>query len=426
MVVFNWGKKVLRTLFPQDLINILWHLPNAIVAAVWYGFPGRRLTLIGVTGTDGKTTTVNLIYQILSKAGSRTSMISSVNAVIGNKTHDIGFHVTSPNPWDVQRYLARAVSAGSEYMVLEVTSHALDQYRFWGCPFKVGVLTNITHEHLDYHGSYEAYVAVKLKLLHMVTKAIVNKEDHSYQLLDGAIHAKELSFGLKKGDITPKTFPFKISLPGQYNQYNALAAIGATSYLGLSDSVIRQTLKEFRGVRGRFEIIYQKDITVIIDFAHTPNAFEQVLGAVRPIVQGRLIHVFGCAGLRDQTKRPIMGQISGNYADMIVLTEEDYRTESLEDIMNQIEKGITYKKKVTRIPNRQDAIAYAIANRAQKGDVVLLTGKAHERSLCRGTIEYPWNEYEAVKKALTLREWNSFPHRENRDENILGQRYEQQ
>lgn len=386
----------------------LYHLVAAVLANVYYGFPGKKLTVVGVTGTDGKTTTVNLIYEILRKAGKKVSLISTVGAKIGGKDYNLPFHVTTPSPWQLQKFLRNIVDEGNSFLVLEATSHALDQNRVWGIPFKVGVLTNITHEHLDYHKTYEKYVAAKARLFRNVKHAVINQE--IVKLLNCFLvkDAKILTYGLEQGELNLKNFLFTTTLPGEYNKLNCLAAAGAAKVLEISDQAIRQGIEGFKGIEGRFENFPTgKNFKVIIDFAHTPNALESLLSTLRPQIKGKIIHVFGSAGLRDRGKRPMMGEIAGEYDDIIILTEEDYRTEDVEEIIHQIENGINSKNQVPstkkisilRLQNRQEAIDKAISL-AGKDDLVLLTGKGHERSLCRGKVEYPWSEQEAVKKAL--------------------------
>lgn len=405
----------------QQLKN-LYHALVGLLVATWYGFPGKKLIVVGVTGTDGKTTTTHLIYHILTASGKKAALVSSVYAEIAGKTHETGFHVTNPDPWLLQRLLKEAVRHGDEYMVLEVTSHGLDQHRIFGIPFAIGVITNVTHEHLDYHKTYLAYLKTKEKLLLYAKKAIVNKDDKSYRYFSGQVHAKEITYAIKQAaDVTPKSFPFTTVLPGTYNQYNCLAAITTVRALGIPETDIRRALRTFPGVKGRFEYIRTgKDFNLIIDFAHTPNAIDQVLSTLRPLVKGKIIHVFGAAGLRDFTKRSAMGETSAKYADIIVLTEEDFRTEDINQIIAQIAQGVSksggkefgvdqylqgLKTKwpvFFRIPNRAQAINLAIQKLARRGDTVILTGKAHEKSLCRGTVEYPWSEHTAVKNALKL------------------------
>lgn len=375
----------------QKIKNI-YHLCNALMANVWYGFPSKKLTVIGVTGTDGKTTTTNIIYHILKTADKDVSMISTVGANINGQAYGIGFHVTTPSPWQIQSFLSKARG----YLVLEVTSHALDQNRVFGVDFAIGVLTNVTNEHLDYHKTYENYVKTKAKLLQAAKVAIVNRDDESFKV----IKSKVITYGIKQGAITPKSFPFKTKLFGEYNKYNILAAVAVCKNIGLSDSQIKKGIETFTLPIGRAEIVHEDNFTVMIDFAHTPNAFAKLLPEIKKQIKGKLIHVFGAAGKRDASKRPLMGEISSEYADVVILTSEDPRNEPVEKIMDEIESGM--KKKVVKIANRQEAITAAI-KMAKKGDFVLLTGKSHEQSMNYGNGEEPWSEHEAVEKALRLR-----------------------
>lgn len=398
----------------------IYHGLVALTAALYFRFPGNSLTVVGVTGTDGKTTTAHLIHHILRTAGKKVSLVSSVYAEIAGEKHDTGFHVTTPDPWRLQKFLRQAVDHGDELMVLEVTSHGLDQNRVLCIPFAAAVITNVTNEHLDYHKNYVNYLKTKEMLLRRAKVAVVNKDDESFAHFAALIQRSAVTYGIKnQADITPRNFPFTTSLQGEYNRYNCLAAIAVTRELGIKNDSIKKALKTFSGVKGRFERVDTgRAFAVIIDFAHTPNAIENVLQTLRPTVDGRLIHVFGSAGLRDHSKRLVMGQKSAKYADLIVLTEEDFRTEDVNEIIAQIAAGCIkagaqelttdrYKRALTaktavffRIPDRQTAINFAIQNLAQPGDTLILTGKAHETSLCRGRREYPWSEHEAVAKAL--------------------------
>jgi len=399
----------------QRMKNIF-HLLNAILANVFYGFPSKKIIVIGITGTDGKTTTTYLISHILKSCGKKVSHVSSVSAKIGKKEYDTGFHVTTPNPWFLQRLIKEAINQKDEYFVLETTSHSLDQHRVWGIQYKIGALTNVTHEHLDYHLTYENYLKAKSKLLKKAEIAFYNKEDFSYLYIKKILKEKKNVIEYKKLPIIKKNFPQLEN----FNQENFSLAYLVCLNLGLKSDDILKAMKTFKLPKGRLDLVYDKDFKVIIDFAHTPNSFSKLLPEIRKKYlknRGRLIHVFGAAGLRDEEKRPIMGEVAGSYDDLVILTEEDYRTESLFNIFEQIEKGIIKKgfikkkfnlfkqndKKIyTIFENRQEAINFAIKI-AQLNDVVLLTGKSHEKSLCRGRIEYPWDEYKAVEIALKKR-----------------------
>lgn len=397
----------IKALIPQKAINYGKHLPLALFALWRYGFPSRQLKIIGVTGTDGKTTTVSLIYQLMREADFSVAMISTVSAKIDEEEIDTGSHVTSSDPELLQRLLRRIVNRGIKYVVLEVTSHGLDQFRLLGIDYEIGVVTNITHEHLDYHKTFASYLEAKAKLFNHSKLAILNRDDQSYSFLAERVKARGgqvISYGIKnQADFMPKTFLFKTSLPGEYNRYNVLAAIATASALGIDQEKVKKAVASFKGVVGRMEEIEtDKDFRVIVDFAHTPNALEQVLKTLKDGLNKshRLIAVFGAAGLRDQTKRPMMGEIAGKLADLVVLTAEDPRTEKVEEICEQIAAGCRrVGVEPTIISNRQEAIDFAIKS-ARRGDIVVVCGKGHEKSMCFGKKEYPWSDREAVKKAL--------------------------
>jgi UDP-N-acetylmuramoyl-L-alanyl-D-glutamate--2,6-diaminopimelate ligase len=381
-----------------------YHLLVALLANIVYRFPSKNLVVIGVTGTDGKTTTVHLICHILKEVGLKSDLISSVSAP--------GLHVTTPDPWILQQMLRKMVNKGIKYVILEVTSHGLDQHRLAGIKFWVGVVTNVTHEHLDYHRTYKNYLAVKAKLFRGVKIAVLNRDDKSYEYLSVKCKvqsAKCVTYGIKNGaDFTPKTFKFKTLLPGDYNQYNCLTAIAAASSLGIPEDKIKKAVASFEGVEGRMEEIDEgQDFKVIVDFAHTPNALENVLRTLKSLITNHqsLIAVFGCAGLRDVQKRPIMGEIAAQYTDFIVLTAEDPRTEDVNEIIDQIANGCKKAdgmegKTFFRIPDRAEAIRFAIQKLAKKGDIVIICGKGHEKSMCFGKTEYPCSDQKEAKKAL--------------------------
>lgn len=385
----------------QKCKNIL-HAILAMVGCIYYGFPSWKLKVIGVTGTDGKTTTVNLIYHILKENQKRVSMISSVNAQIGDKTYDTGFHVTTPSPLDIQKFLKKAVDSKSEYFILETTSHALDQYRVLGVKYFLGVLTNVTHEHLDYHKTYENYLETKVKLLLRAKKAIINHDDYSYDKIIKLCKNREIiTYGMKNNsDFSSKKYPFSSNLIGEFNKYNCLAAIATCITLGISPKNTTVALKTFQTVEGRMNVVYDKDFRIIVDFAHTPNALDVALKAVKETTKGRLIHVFGSAGLRDNTKRPLMGKASDTYVDISIITAEDPRTENVDDICQQIKNGFSKQTPII-ITDRQKAIEHAIKV-AKENDVIVITGKGHEKSMCFGKTEFPWSDKEAVIKALKV------------------------
>lgn len=402
----------------QPVINI-YHLIKAGVANSYFGFPSKSLKVIGVTGTDGKTTTTFLIYHILKNAGKKVSMTSSIYANVAGKEYDTGLHTTTPDAVYVQRLLKKARDHGDEYFVLETTSHALDQNRVYGVTFEVGVITNITSEHLDYHRTREKYIKAKAKLLLQSNQCVINRDDSSYSQLKKTLedHAKEyVTCSLKTKATFTVNLKKKLGLEiAEFNNYNYLEAYAATKLLGVSEQKILSALKSFTLPKGRLEVVYDKDFKIIIDFAHTENSIRKALQSIKESMKGgRLIHVFGAAGLRDSVKRPAMGDASGEFADVVIVTEEDYRTEDPRIITSQISDGLrargfeevsddlitnSTKNKHTVILQRDKAIQKAIGI-AQPGDVVVLTGKSHERSLARGNKEYPYSEEDEVKKAL--------------------------
>jgi UDP-N-acetylmuramoyl-L-alanyl-D-glutamate--2,6-diaminopimelate ligase len=409
----------------------------AYLAAAFYGYPARQMTMIGVTGTDGKTTTSNLIYQILLKAGVAVGIISTVNAMIGKEEYDTGFHVTTPRATEVQQYLARMRSAGLTHVVLESTSYGLAQHRVTGCEFDIGVLTNITHEHLDNHGSFEAYREAKASLFTGLANrllkpngieplAVLNADDdNSFDYLREHVSARKVTYSTQPGaevwadQIRHEAdglhfiangpglgVPVFSHLMGLFNVSNCLAALSATVIgLGVSAETAAQGIANLRGVPGRMEQISMgQSFIAIVDFAHTPNALKQALTAVREMTAGRVIAVFGSAGLRDREKRRMMAEVSADLADMSILTAEDPRTESLDDILEEMAQGARSKggmegETFLRIPDRGNAIRQAV-HLAKPGDLVVACGKGHEQSMCFGTVEYPWDDRIAMRAAV--------------------------
>lgn len=411
----------------------------ADLSAAFYDYPAEHLIVIGVTGTDGKTTTANLIFSILHEAGCKVGMISTVNALIGDDMLDTGFHVTTPEAPHVQRYLRRMVDAGLTHVILEATSHGLAQKRVGACRFDVGVVTNITHEHLDYHGSYQAYREAKAELLRQAASsprkgedapkaAVLNRDDRSFSYLSALLKDLEfpyLSYGLSPGadvwaeniqhtgqglvfDVHGKDFKGQIKTPliGEYNVSNCLAAVTAAVVgMGIEFQHAVSGVRTMAGIPGRMEVIdLGQPFQVIVDFAHTPNALERALRAAREMTAGRIIAVFGSAGLRDKQKRRLMAEISARLADQTVLTAEDPRTESLADILEEMAEGARSRGGVEeqtfwRVPDRGNAIRFALSL-AKDNDLVMICGKGHEQSMCFGTVEYAWDDRTAARAAL--------------------------
>lgn len=410
-------------------------------SAAFYGYPSRKLVVIGVTGTDGKTTTTNLVYEILKSAGVAVGMISTVNAEIGDETLDTGFHVTTPEAPDIQRYLARMVAAGLTHAVLETTSHGLAQKRVAAVDYNLAAVTNVTHEHLDYHRTYRGYLEAKGLLfsalsaadspgrrvppLDVAPLAVLNRDDESYAYLSEISPANQLSYSLSsEADLwadeienTPselrftvhgpgKSFRIRTPLIGRYNVHNGLAALGLTVFgLNVPVEAAQKAFANIPTVPGRMESLdLGQEFMAIVDFAHTPNAIRQALRTARELTRGKLIAVFGSAGLRDVEKRKMMPEIAVGIADEVILTAEDPRTESLAGILEDMAEGAQKGGGVEgetfwREPDRGTAIRRAVA-RAKSGDLVILCGKGHEQSMCFGQIEYAWDDRTALRAAL--------------------------
>ena len=369
----------------QKLKNI-YHLFRALFSTFWYGFPSRKLRVVGVTGTDGKTTTTHLIYHILASCGKKASMISTIFAKIGEKEYDTGFHVTTPDASLIPRYLRMAVDEGQEFFVLETTSHRLDQNQLADTQFDIAVITNITHEHLDYHKTIEEYAKAKLKLIRMSRIGIVNRDDEiTWKYLAKRVVRDVIkTYGLQhKADFS---IDFRKEIPdlADFNAYNYLAAYAVCRELGIPDKDIRSALSTFKLPAGRIDIVYKKDFMVIVDFAHTPNGITRILETVRKQYiygKGRLIHVFGSAGLRDHSKRYAMGKASATLADISYITEEDYRTEDPEEITNEIGVGFGKKHYFVEL-NREKAIRNAI--QTAKKTMWLLSQEKVTKKACVG------------------------------------------
>jgi UDP-N-acetylmuramoyl-L-alanyl-D-glutamate--2,6-diaminopimelate ligase len=421
----------------------------ANLCAMYFGYPAKNLTVIGVTGTDGKTTTCSLVYEILRAAGIKTGMISTVNAIIGDELIDTGFHVTTPEADDIQRFLRLMVDKDITHVVLETTSHALEQKRVQACEYDFGVLTNITHEHLDFHGSYEAYRNAKAILFENLSStvgkpfgiqkgAVLNRDDPSFSYLSRVTKVNTVTYGFSPdADFKPESilhastgmnfrifthfvdrenflFPITTSLLGEYNVMNILAACGlAIGQLNIKPSDAARGIQALKGIPGRMEKIdLGQEFLCYVDFAHTPNALLNTIKTGLNILSGsdqagRVITVFGSAGLRDKRKRFLMADISAQWAGITILTAEDPRIESLEDILSEMEgalkangvkKGVGYSV----IPDRGEAIQYAI-DIARAGDIILVCGKGHEQSMCFGDIEYLWDDRIAVTSAISQR-----------------------
>ncbi len=416
------------------------------LAAAYYDHPSRKLAVIGVTGTDGKTTTCTLLHSVLKAAGLPAGLITTVSAVIGDEELATGLHVTTPPAHEVQMYLARMVRAGLTHVILEATSHGLAQGRVNGVDFDIAVMTNITHEHLDFHGTWEAYRRAKGRLFELAASsprkpgvpkvAVINADDQSadrmrafaagvdrvvtYTLdlvMPADLRARDIDYGPDKTRFTitgPGALeqPVETHLVGPFNVANALAAVGAAGAL-LADQPARlraalaDGIARLPAIPGRMQRIDEgQDFLALVDFAHTPNALRRALEAARTMIPAdrRVIAIFGSAGLRDRAKRRMMAEIGMALADRVVLTAEDPRTESLAAILNEMAEGARRSGGVEgetfwRVMDRGKAIAFG-CSLARAGDLVIACGKGHEQSMCFGEVEYPWDDREALRSAL--------------------------
>ena len=434
----------------------------ALASAALHDFPSRQLAVVGITGTDGKTTTSSIMEAILAAATQspsapegRVGVVTTVGARIRGRESETGLHVTTPDAPEVQAFLRAMVDEGCRYAVIESTSHGLHQQRVAGVDFDVAAVTNITHEHLDYHGSRDAYVAAKALLFRSLYAspakpgiprcAVLNADDAgSYAALLAVLHKEATlhgyhvpvrSYGMAGGraqlDVAVDNVRYEADatrfdvqwwggsfavvspLIGEFNVYNVACAATAALALEIAPAAIQSGVATMAPVLGRMQRMDGgQPFQAIVDFAHTPVSLERALVTLRPLVgqgtpggQGRLIAVFGSAGLRDREKRYLMGRVSGRLADFTVITAEDPRTEDLDEICREIRRGVSEFAGADRfviVPDRSEAIQVAV-DMARPGDVVAAFGKGHERSMCFGEVEYPWSDQDAMLAALARR-----------------------
>lgn len=406
----------------EDLVSAC-----AEVAAAFYGYPAQQLKMIGVTGTNGKTTTTHLIEFFLDRAQQATALLGTLY------TRWAGFQETAlhttPFADRLQEQLASAVKAGNQFAVMEVSSHALAQGRVKGCTFDVAVFTNLTQDHLDFHQDMEDYFSAKALLFnqdYLKGRAIVNLDDaYGKRLIDSFPSDRVWSYSvgnssadLYTSDLTYEptgvtgklhtpmgTVEFRSPLVGQFNLANLLAAVGALLHFGMKLETIVEQLIEFPGVPGRMERVQvsdKQDISAIVDYAHTPDSLENLLKAARPFIQGKAICVFGCGGDRDRTKRPLMGKIAAELADVVVVTSDNPRTEDPQRILEDILAGIPDSVKPIVLSDRAEAIRTAIEN-ARSGDGILIAGKGHEDYQILGTEKIHFDDREQAREALAKR-----------------------
>ncbi|MFA7301050.1 MAG: UDP-N-acetylmuramoyl-L-alanyl-D-glutamate--2,6-diaminopimelate ligase [Candidatus Shapirobacteria bacterium] len=419
-------KKTYKIYF-QKIKNILWHFPKSIFYNVYYGFPSRRLTLIGITGTDGKTTSVNLLHKTLLDAGIKAGIISTLGAKIGNESISVGLHTTSPDPAIVQKLLARMVKEGITHTVIEVTAHAIDQFRYYGCHFRISAITNTSHEHLDDFLDMESYIKTKAKLFFNSDIAILNKDDFSFSEIVTPATTKVFTYSIdKKSDYQAKDIDlnnkylkftvnktvYKTDSNYRYQIYNILMVHSILEQLSVDSNYLSKIIIDFPEMKGRRELVKNDlHIQCIVDFAHTPNALYQTLSSLRLVTKGKLICLFGATGGRDQSKRPLMGKVVSQNCDIGIVTADDTRNEKIVDINKQIIAGFDQSKINSNlftyydIPNRQNAFNLAVSL-AKAGDIIVACGKGHETSILHGKTEYPWSESDAYKTAFRTRDQN--------------------
>ena len=391
----------------------------ALACANFYGRPQQRLKLVGVTGTNGKTTTSVLIKNILEYAGKSVGLIGTISNVIGGR--EVAANYTTPEAKEFYSLLRQMADSGAEYVVSEVSSHALDQNRVEGCVFEVGVFTNLTQDHLDYHATMEAYSEAKAKLFAVSRISVINVDDPASRLMLDSAEGETLTYSARSddADLTAKNVTLKSDgvsyelvtrgdiariitrMPGMFNVYNTLAAASAAYALGVPLTTVKEALAVSKGVKGRLELVpTDTDYTVIIDYAHTPDGIENILRAVRDFAKGRVICLFGCGGDRDRKKRPLMGEAAASLADYLFVTSDNPRTEDPDAIIADILEGVKdCGTPYTVITDRTQAIAAALAE-AKEDDVVILAGKGHETYQILGTEKIHYDEREIVADLL--------------------------
>ncbi len=384
---------------------------QGLISQYKYKNPQKSLKIITITGTDGKTTSANLMYHILKQANKKTALISTVAAYMDENKVDTGLHVTSPNPTFLYKFMHKMVQRNYEYLVLETTSHGEYQYRNWAIKPLISGITNITHEHLDYHLNFNNYIDAKALVLQKAKHVILNEDDQYFYKLKRKINRQKQKMHTYSHETKlspPIAQAIKKRFKQKYNQQNARLCVKISQILNINDEDIKQAILKFPGVEGRFqEVPNNKNIDVIVDFAHTPNAHESVLKALRNRLthsksKGKLISIAGSAGLRDYQKRPTTGRIDATLADLAIFTADDPRTEDVWTIVQQMKNGITENhNKIISIADRKKAIEFALTKLAKPGDLVALIGKGHEKSLAYADQEIPWSDYEVAKEILT-------------------------
>lgn len=421
----------LKKKIPQHSpLRLFYHKVMAVLAATYYRFPGGRMTVIGITGTNGKTTTCHLVFDILREAGFKVGMLTTADFQIDDQIFMNNFKMTTLPPFKFQKLLRWMADRGCQYAVVEVTSHAMDQSRLWGVSVDMAVFTNLTHDHLDYHTSEEEYVKAKGKLFGLLnfTKrkpnvpkiSIINADDPQASYFEQFVADRTYLYGFNRGSyqalapvclasgsrfvlkVPNDQVEIELSLPGKFNIENALAAATVCVALQINLQTIQHALSKARSVPGRLERISEgQKYHAIVDYAHAPDSLEKLLSMFRGLTPKRLILVFGATGDRDRTKRPIMGQIADKYADEIILTDDDPYTENNLAIIAEVAAGINRTEGVHfwKIPNRRQAIGTGLAI-AREGDTVIVAGKGCEPFQVVGKKHIPSDDRQIIRGFL--------------------------
>lgn len=396
----------------------------ADAADAWFGRPSRQLEMVGITGTDGKTTTSFLAVAMLLGAGRRPGLVGTVARRVGDVEQPNDERSTTPESLELQSLLADMLVAGNDSVVLEATSHGLALDRVRNCRFDAGIVTTVSSEHLEFHGTLQAYRAAKAKLVEEAPLSVLNADDGTYAYFRERARDRVVSYAIDAPadvrashlDAGPHGTRFvvdgprwsatvSLQLPGWFNVYNALAVLALADGLGLDPGTAARSVGELVGVPGRMQRVDEgQPFTVVVDYAHTADSLEKVLGVLRPLTAGRLLAVFGSAGERDRTKRPAMGAVAARLADVAVVTDEDPRLEDGHAINEEIAEGARAAgamdgESLFVIDDRNEAIEHAVGL-ARAGDVILLAGKGHEQSMIYGTERRPWDERQAARRAL--------------------------
>ncbi len=391
----------------------------SLLSMSFFGKPSQKLKLIGVTGTNGKTTTCFLLKSIFEGLGKKTGLIGTVKNMVGDKEYPANF--TTPDPFELNGLFAEMADEGCEYCVMEVSSQALAQQRVAGLHYDIAIFTNLTQDHLDYHGSFENYIAAKHKLFESCELAIVNSDDEAWQKMVEGCGCRVVTFSAQSdnADYSAKNTEFradgvsyilvgigkleriKLGIPGGFTVYNSMGAAICALESGFSLDSVAAVLSTAKGVPGRIEVVpTDTDYTVIIDYAHSPDGLQNILAALRKIASGRIITVFGCGGDRDKTKRPKMGKIAADMSDFVIVTSDNPRTENPKAILEEVAEGTADAKiPVVKIIDRTEAIEFAL-NEANENDIVLLAGKGHETYQILNTGKIHYDEREVVKNLL--------------------------